>query len=223
MNGRLLNRGCLDSLLAGKSGQCPSPAVSVSNQHRSPLRNPLAGRVSRECCRSCIEVEVLARLGIAHDNAGACHSEWINTTGDLLVSYDPSEGTPIAKVRMATAEDCEAVVQRSVEIFQRWRLLPAPQRGEIVREIGDELRRHKAELGALVSIEMGKILQEGLGEVQEMIDISDFALGLSRQLYGLSMHSERAKHRMYEQWHPLGPSASSLPSTSRLPYGPGTR
>ncbi len=152
-----------------------------------------------------LKIEVLARLGIAHDNAGACHSEWINTTGDLLVSYDPSEGTPIAKVRMATAEDCEAVVQRSVEIFQRWRLLPAPQRGQIVREIGGELRRNKAELGALVSIETGKILQEGLGEVQEMIDISDFALGLSRQLYGLSMHSERAKHRMYEQWHPLGP------------------
>ena len=152
-----------------------------------------------------LKSEVLARLGIAHDSPGACHSEWINTTGDLLVSYDPSEGTPIAKVRMATVEDYEAVVVRSVEIFQRWRMLPAPQRGQIVREIGEELRRHKAELGALVSIEMGKILQEGLGEVQEMIDISEFALGLSRQLYGLTMHSERAMHRMYEQWHPLGP------------------
>jgi hypothetical protein len=88
--------------------------------------------------------------------------------------------------------------------FDEWRMVPAPQRGEIVREIGDELRAHKDDLGALVTLEMGKILAEGLGEVQEMIDIADFAVGLSRQLYGLTMHSERPGHRMYEQWHPLG-------------------
>jgi aldehyde dehydrogenase (NAD+) len=107
---------------------------------------------------------------------------------------------------MASAADYDAVVRRAAGAFLTWRMLPAPQRGEIVREIGDELRRNKAALGALVSLEMGKILAEGLGEVQEMIDMADFAVGLSRQLYGLTMHSERPAHRMYEQWHPLGPA-----------------
>jgi aldehyde dehydrogenase (NAD+) len=122
----------------------------------------------------------------------------------LLVSYDPSDGIPIAKVRMALEEDYDEVVYQAAQTFDRWRMVPAPKRGLIVREIGEELRLHKNELGALVSIEMGKILQEGLGEVQEMIDIADFAVGLSRQLYGFTMHSERPMHRMYEQWHPLG-------------------
>ena len=98
----------------------------------------------------------------------------------------------------------ETAVSKAVETAARWRMVPAPQRGLIVREIGDELRRHKDDLGALVSLETGKILAEGKGEVQEMIDIADFAVGLSRQLYGLTMHSERPGHRMYEQWHPLG-------------------
>ena len=151
-----------------------------------------------------IRHDVLNRLGIAHENSGASWGPWIDTAGDLLVSYDPSEGTPIAKVRMALEEDYDTVVDQAVQAFDRWRMVPAPRRGLIVREIGEELRRHKNELGALVSIEMGKILQEGLGEVQEMIDIADFAVGLSRQLYGLTMHSERPMHRMYEQWHPLG-------------------
>src|SRR5947209_1792274 len=105
---------------------------------------------------------------------------------------------------MAGPADYELVVSRASEAFLDWRMLPAPKRGEIVREIADELRAHRADLGALVSLEMGKILAEGLGEVQEMIDIADFAVGLSRQLYGLTMHSERPGHRMYEQWHPLG-------------------
>src|SRR5947209_14951143 len=105
---------------------------------------------------------------------------------------------------MAGPADYELVVSRASEAFQEWRMLPAPKRGEIVREIGNELRAHKHDLGALVTLEMGKILPEGLGEVQEMIDICDFAVGLSRQLYGLTMHSERPGHRMYEQWHPLG-------------------
>jgi aldehyde dehydrogenase (NAD+) len=105
---------------------------------------------------------------------------------------------------MASESDYEAIVEQSAEVFGRWRLLPAPQRGLIVRDMGDELRKYKDELGALVTLEMGKILPEGKGEVQEMIDIADFAVGLSRQLYGLTMHSERPTHRMYEQWHPLG-------------------
>src|SRR5205814_5538741 len=97
-----------------------------------------------------------------------------------------------------------AVIGRAGEAFVAWRMMPAPKRGEIVREIANELRLHKQDLGSLVTLEMGKILPEGLGEVQEMIDIADFAVGLSRQLYGLTMHSERPGHRMYEQWHPLG-------------------
>jgi aldehyde dehydrogenase (NAD+) len=151
-----------------------------------------------------VRQEALQRLGIQHENSGASHGVWMETHGDLLVSYDPSDGTPIAKLRMAGADDYEEVVGRAAETFLRWRLTPAPVRGGIIREIGEELRRNKEALGALVSIEMGKILQEGLGEVQEMIDVCDFAVGLSRQLYGLTMHSERPGHRMYEQWHPLG-------------------
>jgi aldehyde dehydrogenase (NAD+) len=152
-----------------------------------------------------IRQEVLAKLEIEHENDGAsAGGPFIETSGDLLVSYDPSDGTPIAKVRMAREEEYDEVVYQAAQAFERWRMLPAPKRGLIVREIGEELRRNKNELGALVSIEMGKILQEGLGEVQEMIDVADFAVGLSRQLYGLTMHSERPMHRMYEQWHPLG-------------------
>jgi aldehyde dehydrogenase (NAD+) len=121
-----------------------------------------------------------------------------------IVSLNPATGSELARVRLAKAEDYEAAIVRGVEVFERWRMLPAPKRGTIVREIGEELRRHKDDLGALVTLEMGKILAEGKGEVQEMIDIADFAVGLSRQLYGLTIASERAEHRMYEQWHPLG-------------------
>src|SRR5205807_9844469 len=110
----------------------------------------------------------------------------------------------LARIQTAGLEDYETVMARAGEAFLEWRMIPAPKRGEIVRQIGNELRAYKAELGALVTLEMGKILAEGLGEVQEMIDIADFAVGLSRQLYGLTMHSERPSHRMYEQWHPLG-------------------
>jgi aldehyde dehydrogenase (NAD+) len=149
--------------------------------------------------------DTLERLGIEEVNSGAGWGEWIqNPKGGELISVNPSDGSEIAKVRMAGPDDYETVMQHAVETFQRWRLLPAPKRGEIVREIGNELRKHKDDLGTLVSLEMGKILAEGKGEVQEMIDIADFAVGLSRQLYGLSMHSERPGHRMYEQWHPLG-------------------
>ncbi len=118
--------------------------------------------------------------------------------------YSPVDGKEIAKVNLATADDYNATIKTAKGAFLDWRNTPAPQRGEIVRQLGQELRNHKDDLGKLVSYEMGKSLQEGWGEVQEMIDICDFAVGLSRQLYGLTMHSERPKHRMYEQWHPLG-------------------
>jgi aldehyde dehydrogenase (NAD+) len=138
-------------------------------------------------------------------NSGACYGDWIPCpAGDELASVNPATGETLAAVRMAGVADYECVVEHARAAFLEWRMVPAPKRGEIVREIGDELRARKAELGALVTLEMGKILAEGRGEVQEMIDVADFAVGLSRQLYGLTMTSERPGHRMYEQWHPLG-------------------
>jgi aldehyde dehydrogenase (NAD+) len=149
--------------------------------------------------------EVLERLEIEPVNSGACDGEWIaHPSGGDLASINPADGSVIARVRMAGRDDYERVAQSAAQTFLEWRMIPAPRRGEIVREIGDELRHAKADLGALVTLEMGKILAEGQGEVQEMIDVTDFAVGLSRQLYGLTMHSERPGHRMYEQWHPLG-------------------
>jgi len=148
---------------------------------------------------------VLERLGIAEWNSGACWGEWIRQpSGGELVSVNPADGSAIARVHMASERDYDEVVGHAVETFQQWRLFPAPKRGQIIREIGDELRGRKDDLGTLVTLEMGKILAEGKGEVQEMIDIADFAVGLSRQLYGFTMQSERPGHRMYEQWHPLG-------------------
>jgi len=154
--------------------------------------------------------EVLKRLGIEKVNSGICtgYGEWFPIEGrKQLVSYNPTTGEPIAAVTEANAEDYEKVMQSQVKAFEEWRMVPAPKRGEVVRQLGEELRKYKDDLGALVSLEMGKIYAEGKGEVQEMIDICDFAVGLSRQLYGLSMHSERPGHRMFEQWHPLGPVA----------------
>lgn len=138
-------------------------------------------------------------------HAGACGEDWLPCQGGAEVaSFNPATGKELGRVRLASAQDYEDILRGAVAVFDRWRVFPAPKRGEIVREIGEELRRNKDELGALVTLEMGKILAEGKGEVQEMTDIADFATGLSRQLYGLSMHSERPGHRMYEQWHPLG-------------------
>jgi aldehyde dehydrogenase (NAD+) len=149
--------------------------------------------------------EILERLHIEPVNSGACYGDWIpNPSGGEFESINPSTGEPLAKILSAGPADYEVVVARAQEAFLDWRMVPAPKRGEIVREIGNELRAHKADLGALVTLEMGKILAEGMGEVQEMIDIADFAVGLSRQLYGLTMQSERPAHRMFEQWHPLG-------------------
>ncbi|HEX6201240.1 MAG TPA: aldehyde dehydrogenase family protein [Thermoanaerobaculia bacterium] len=149
--------------------------------------------------------EILRRLGLEDENPGAFDGSWIAGSGEPIESLNPATGEPLAAVRTASAEDYERVAAAAVEAFQAWREWPAPRRGEVVRQLGQELRRHKEDLGALVSLEAGKIRTEGLGEVQEMIDMCDLAVGMSRQLYGKAMHSERAKHRMYEQWHPLGP------------------
>jgi aldehyde dehydrogenase (NAD+) len=149
--------------------------------------------------------DFLKELGLSGVNSGVYGQGWIeHPNGGELTSYSPTSEEPVGKVLQASDEDYEAVVAAAQERFQSWRMLPAPQRGEIVRQLGEELRKYKRPLGKLISFEMGKILSEGEGEVQEAIDIADFAVGLSRQLYGLSMHSERARHRMYEQWHPLG-------------------
>jgi aldehyde dehydrogenase (NAD+) len=148
--------------------------------------------------------KVLKSLGIKDLNIGCATGKNYFAHGDIIESYSPVDGKLIAKVQAANAADYEKVVQVASEAFKVWRNIPAPKRGEIVRQYGEKLRAKKNDLGKLVSYEMGKSLQEGLGEVQEMIDICDFAVGVSRQLYGLTMHSERESHRMYEQWHPLG-------------------
>ncbi len=148
---------------------------------------------------------ILTQLGIKAVNEGtSTGTKWIKSKGQIIESYSPVDGKLIAKVSSATAKEYETAVTSAQQAYKVWRNIPAPKRGEIVRQMGDELRKYKEPLGKLVSYEMGKSLQEGLGEVQEMIDICDFAVGLSRQLYGLTMHSERPNHRMYEQWHPLG-------------------
>lgn len=149
--------------------------------------------------------KVLNDLGIKEINSGASTgSHWFTTRGEKINSYSPVDGQLIASVNAATETEYEACVLKAQEAFKSWRMIPAPQRGEIVRQLAVELRKYKEPLGKLVSYEMGKSYQEGLGEVQEMIDICDFAVGLSRQLHGLTMHSERSGHRMYEQYHPLG-------------------
>ena len=148
---------------------------------------------------------VLAQLGLKAVNPGAhTGSQAHPTHGGQIDSVSPVDGQIIGSVQTATRADYEAVMAKAQEAFLHWRQVPAPKRGEVVRQYGEALRKHKDALGKLVSYEMGKSLQEGLGEVQEMIDICDFAVGLSRQLYGLTMHSERPNHRMYEQYHPLG-------------------
>ena len=148
---------------------------------------------------------IFTALGIQDDNDGAFCGSWLPTTGPAIDSVNPATGERLASVRTATLEDYERTVTAATEAFAEWRTWPAPRRGEVVRKLADALRAHKDELGQLVTLEMGKVLSEGLGEVQEMIDMADLAVGMSRQLYGLSMHSERDEHRMYEQWHPLGP------------------
>lgn len=150
-------------------------------------------------------MDFLQQLGIEQENKGvSTGAAWIESTGAKLESFSPVDGKLIGSVTATDKTSYDKVVAKALEAFKEWRMVPAPKRGEIVRQFGEALREKKEPLGKLVSYEMGKSLQEGLGEVQEMIDICDFAVGLSRQLYGLSMHSERPLHRMYEQWHPLG-------------------
>ena len=151
--------------------------------------------------------EILNSLGIKENNfgAGVGAGNWSSTTdAGVLNSVNPANGEVIANVYQCSESDYDNVIVESQKAFEEWRMVPAPIRGQLVREMGEELRRKKDMLGSLVALEMGKIKAEGDGEVQEMIDIADFAVGLSRQLYGLTMHSERVKHRMYEQYHPLG-------------------
>ena len=148
--------------------------------------------------------EALEQLGIKDVNDGT--STGINqfSNGEILESFSPVDGKLIAKVKQSSPADYEKVMQTAAEAFKSFKVMPAPQRGELVRQFGDKLRENKEALGTLVSYEMGKSLQEGFGEVQEMIDICDLAVGMSRQLHGLTMHSERPGHRMYEQYHPMG-------------------
>ena len=149
--------------------------------------------------------EALTSLGLKKNNAGvSTGSGWLRSKGRRIDSYSPVDGRLIGSIQIADDRSYHQVVSKASQAFLAWRKWPAPKRGEVVRQIGLALRRYKEPLGKLVSYEMGKSLTEGLGEVQEMIDICDFAVGLSRQLHGLTMHSERPDHRMYEQWHPLG-------------------
>ena len=147
---------------------------------------------------------ILERLGIQNQSLGCSTGNHWFGSGDLIESYSPIDGSKLGSVTTGTIEDYEYLQDAMEVAFLEFRQLPAPKRGELVRQFGDKLRQHKSDLGQLVSLEMGKSLQEGLGEVQEMIDICDFATGLSRQLHGFTMHSERPHHRMYEQYHPLG-------------------
>ncbi|HRE32382.1 MAG TPA: aldehyde dehydrogenase family protein, partial [Candidatus Berkiella sp.] len=153
-------------------------------------------------------MDFLKKLGIKIENPGAScgDGKWLpsSDSSHLIISEDPATGKAIASVQGITLKEYEQVIQNAKQRFDAWRQVPAPKRGELIRIIGERLREHKDSLGSLVAYEMGKSKQEGDGEVQEMIDMADLAVGLSRMLYGLTMHSERPMHRMYEQWHPLG-------------------
>lgn len=148
-------------------------------------------------------VATLKALGLGRVNPGVFDGEW-RGSGEVLQSFSPNDGSLLGEVRTATPDEYARAVQRAVTAFAKWKSVPAPRRGEVVRQLGNALRAAKSDLGMLVTLEAGKIIAEGQGEVQEMIDICDFAVGLSRQLYGLTLASERPNHRMMEQWHPLG-------------------
>jgi aldehyde dehydrogenase (NAD+) len=169
---------------------------------RGPFLKPMSTATATPANRVA---SILSELGISAQQSGvSTGSNWLRGDGELLASYSPVDGVLIGTVRGAGKAEYDKAIVVAQGAFAQWRQWPAPKRGEVVRQFGEELRKHKAGLGKLVSYEMGKSYQEGLGEVQEMIDICDFAVGLSRQLHGLTMHSERPEHRMYEQWHPLG-------------------
>ncbi|MEE9178782.1 MAG: aldehyde dehydrogenase family protein [Acidimicrobiia bacterium] len=149
--------------------------------------------------------EIFESLGLESHNSGVFAGEWLEAGGEPVDVINPATGESLATATLASIDDYDRVVSNSVETFERWRQLPAPKRGDYIRRLGNALRENTDALGVLVTLEMGKILPEGVGEVQEMVDICDFAVGLSRQLYGNTMTSERPSHRMYEHWHPLGP------------------
>ena len=151
--------------------------------------------------------QILKDLGIKEENLGSCigGENWLdNSESNYINSNNPTDGKLLAKIKLCSENNYNKIIETSSEVFNEWRMVPAPIRGQLILEMANELRNKKDLLGSLVSLEMGKIKAEGDGEVQEMIDIADFAVGLSRQLYGLTMHSERPEHRMYEQWHPIG-------------------
>ncbi len=176
-----------------------NPAQSVAAG-----RHPATMRGLMSTTASSTDLSFLHQLGLTKCNSGAYDGTWVECNGSILEVFSPATGELIATVQQADGADYERVAAAAHQAFLRWRALPAPVRGEYVRQVGQKLREYKEPLGRLVSWEMGKILQEGLGEVQEAIDIADFAVGQSRMLYGLSMHSERPQHAMREQWHPLG-------------------
>lgn len=149
--------------------------------------------------------QIFAALGIENHNSGVFAGQWLEASGESIDVVNPTNGEMLASVAMGSVEDYDKAAASSADTFERWRRLPAPKRGDYIRRLGNALREKEEVLGALVTLEMGKILPEGIGEVQEMVDICDFAVGLSRQLYGNTMASERPDHRMYEHWHPLGP------------------
>lgn len=165
--------------------------------------------------------EILRTFGIQSQNPGAYTGRQALGGGTLHVNTSPVSGEPLPAVERISAEVYERVMRQAQEAFPKWRLVPAPKRGEVIRLFGNQLRRYKEPLARLVSYEIGKTYQEALGEVQEMIDMCDFGVGLSRQLYGLTIASERPNHRMYEQWHPLGWWGLLRPSTFQWLYGPG--
>ena len=163
----------------------------------------------------------IEKYNLIYEQSGASSGKELTCSGDLLHSISPIDLQHLGKIRCAVIADYEKIVARAVEAFQVWRMVPAPKRGEIVRQIGEVLREHKKSLAELISLEVGKIRAEAEGEVQEMIDIADFAVGQSRMLYGLTMHSERSEHRMYEQWHHWGRWGLSPPLIFPWRSGPG--
>jgi aldehyde dehydrogenase (NAD+) len=199
------------------TGFCTHPVVRFPGSPDSQTGLECAKTIHRHaqpCCGAAIpskEIvmdDLFARLGLGHVNSGATTGGpdgALDTGGEMLSSRSPIDGRTIARIRQATTDDYERVAVTARDAFERWRRVPAPRRGEVVRQIGLRLRESKEALGALITLEAGKITAEGQGEVQEMIDIADFAVGLSRQLYGVTTQSERPQHRLYEQWHPLGP------------------
>src|SRR5215213_7464989 len=177
----------------------------MRNTPTTATRNATRRKPSPRAPKGDGPARVLERLGLRADEGGAAAGgEWIRTKGPSFTVCSPIDGSALAAVRAATPADAARVIDAADVAFKSWRVVPGPKRGELVRRIGNRLRERKAELAALVSWESGKITQEALGEVQEMIDVCDFAVGLSRQLYGLTIASERPGHRMMEQWHPLG-------------------